>query len=118
MPIFIMPTIYTHQPIISTMMIDKNYIRSVKQKILDRLLLSKEGSILVQIGSADIKKEISSTFTQEALTKLRGELGSLSISTAIITGELDLTALRYPVYLLATRGGGGADETKIPVNLP
>jgi hypothetical protein len=115
MPPFDVPTIYIRQPIISMAVIRKDYIAGLKKKIFDGVLWSKTGSVLAQIGSCDQNKaKVDSEVTQEALDKLRDELGVLGISTTIITGELDLTSHRYPVYIFASNGGGsGAHKTKV-----
>jgi hypothetical protein len=119
MPMFIMPSIYPSQPIICSAIANKSFIGAYKKKILDAVLWSKEGSILVKIGSCDLRKEkVDSELTQEAVTKLRDELGCLGILTTIITGDLDLESHRYPVYLLASGGGSGKNKTEISPELP
>jgi hypothetical protein len=120
MPPFIVPSIYTDQPVISMAVIRKDYVAGLKKKIFEGVLWSKTGTVLLQIGSCDRNKtKVDSEVTQEAINQLRDELGMLGIATTIIIGDLDLTTHRYPVYIFASSGGGcGADKTEVLNNLP
>lgn len=112
MPLFNCPTLYNHQPIVSSMLADKIYVRPLKKKIFEEVLWASSGSVLVRIGTCDLnKRKVDSEVTQEALSKLKTELGQLGISISIITGELDLITHRYPVYILASNN---AHKTKVP----
>jgi len=107
MPPFVVPSIYTAQPIISIAVIRKDEIAGLKKKIFLGVLWSKTGIFLTQIGTSARKTgEIDSEITQEALNQLRDELGMLGIKTTIITGKFDLNSHRCPVYIFASNGGG------------
>lgn len=105
MPPFEAPTFYPAQKIVSYAVVcrDRACIAAWRRQIIKAVLWSKEGSILIKIGSCDKdRKKVDSGVTQEALNELRDELGLLGIATNIITGEIDLSTQKCPVYLFAS----------------
>lgn len=104
MPFFTTPAIYAATPYIDKVMISRqdSLVRTWKKKIIEVLLRTNQGSILVKMGSCDLKTgKVDTEVSEEALNKLRHDLGSLGIATTIITGEKPIQG-RYPLYLFCT----------------
>jgi hypothetical protein len=107
MPILTIPAIFTaHSPIVDQIMVskDKAYILELKKKIVQGVLESKDGVILLKVGDCDVHgKSVNCRLSQQGLNKLRDEVGKLGIATTIIKGDTpDFDTDRCPVYIFAS----------------
>jgi hypothetical protein len=99
MPLFVEPPLLntSHKLIDQAMVcVDKPVIQNLKKAILVGVLTSKEGRVLVKLGTCNPDGEsFHCKLSQEDLNKLKSELGQLAIATKIITSKMT-------VYLFAT----------------
>lgn len=91
---------------------DKAYIQSIKKTLVESVLQSKQGTALLKVGDCDKEGvNVQCRLSQEALNKLRDELGLLGIASTIITGNIPDLQGKYPVYIYATNG---TPSSKVP----
>lgn len=118
MPIFHVPQILPDMKVIDQAMVckDKAYLASVKKRIFDGVLWSRDGTLLIRIGTCELDRtKPDCKLSQEALEKLTDDLGKIGISITVITGEvINISDGKIAVYLYATNGGGsGKKQSKI-----